>query len=482
MNLKQQCVAAAWLLVTVYRCSCFHDGIATGNYDGFGPDDVDIEMMSSFGSEETNSDKGQGKEPGQIFVDLSEASKRLPKQGFLQKSEPPLSKPKTASNLNQSYLSHVEHVLDSAGLSTPPPEPANAPPKPPTPEPYHRVKNERFQPLDTRIGAALLYESAPFHFDNTPVPPPSTKLAVNQFFANCPMVLFERKLKIFGSDHCGETGKGKWVEPKGRRNLLRWERRGATDVFYGVDSALSGPGSVMFAAMNHRWTFHGIAFEFVNCMEVGRWLIDEQIIKVNRIGNDIDSTFQPHSGKLGPGYFIKYVIRFSNFTAVAESNLFRAVVGDQVNFTTVRDFHKLPKGSLIATAQRVGSWHGKGWRCNHERYWQMEFPQDEHKFDTLATAADLRVATSAIITLMAQRDETRDNDALLDSVQDEMNWYIALGLLLLLQICCVTFVIIWLCRWAQVVEKLRKFFFTLEAACLPRRPFKQRAPVLHTAY
>jgi len=491
MTNLQQRAAAAWLLLAASRCTCFHEFDQTGDYDGFGPDDTDMDVaLRPFGSEKESgavaAQKASGnstdaKEPKQIFLDLSKPETELPKQGFLQKP----TKAASPAGFPPRYWSRVDTILSNAGKSTPQPSQANEPFAPPTPEPYHQVIIAKHQPLDTRIGAKLMYETEDFHIDNTPTPPPSSMTAINQFVAPCPMVLFMKEVNIYGADsNCDEDNEqqGKWIDPDGKRTLLRWRRKGSSGVFYGVDSALSGPGSVMFGEMNYQWVLNGVSFEFRNCMQVGRYFIDEEITKVTNIGKGIDSTFQTHNvADNGVGYFLRYVIRFSNRTIVAQSNMFR-MYSDQVNFSTVRQFGGVTPGSVIATAQRVGDWKGKGWRCNSARYWHMEFPLEQRAFDSLATAADLRTATSAIITLMARRDEDRAKNALLESTQWELTWYIVMGVLILIQICCVGCMLTFLCNWAQIKEKLRIFFNDVEEICMPKKSMKQRVPPIHATY
>merc|ERR1719440_1260544 len=114
----------------------------------------------------------------------------------------------------------------------------------------------------------------------------------------------------------------------------------------------------------------------------------------------------------------------------------------------------------------------------------MEFPRHlegnyDHDRDK-DTLLDPRVAATAIITLMASRDEDRDlTTGLAGAGEREMFLNVARACVIMIQAtllccCCAT-----LCVLSGLKDKVSKCLFRLEGACLPKRPMNARVPALH---
>jgi hypothetical protein len=336
------------------------------------------------------------------------------------------------------------------------------------------------QPMDTKIGGALMYSlsSKP-----TGTPPPSQARVDAQFIAQCPMILFESDLTVYAS-HCNQT-MGQWWDPNpiNPRTILRWNSPVASNLYFGVDSEITGPGTALFAGMNQLMTWTGYRFELTNCLGVERWQVQEEVFKIDSMGN-VDSTNEISDISYnGNQYFLKYHVYSPTGALVSTSNLFKTDA-NQINFTQVKNGYST--GQLLAVAKRVGNWQGKGWtQCmsaNNPRAWSINFPDNNDTHPTVATVQDIRVALAAAVTLAAYRDEDRSTDGLNLQGQSR-DWFvfycgIALALLggLICLNCCLIFVN------SGVKDKLKKTFYDSEKALLPKRPIQHHSPPLHTSW
>jgi hypothetical protein len=395
----------------------------------------------------------------------------------------PLLIPAVNDTIPQSFWTNADNILAEAGYSTPQPPASvinpNAPETPPPPLPWQVVMDDASQPVDTKLGGALMYSlsSKP-----TGTPPPSQARVDAQFVAQCPMVMFESDLTISAA-HCNET-MGQWWSPNptNPRTVLRWKPADMSGIEFGVDSALTGPGSAEFAMMKQLITWTGYRFELNNCLGVERWQVQEEVFKIDSMGN-VDSTNEISDiAYNGNQYFLKYHIYSPAGALVSESNLFR-MDSNQINFTQVKDGYST--GQLLAVAKRVGNWEGKGWtQCTAQsspRAWSVNFPgQLEHP--TVATVQDIRVALAAAVTLMGYRDENRQKDGLNQqgASREWFVFYAGIALICLAGLICTNCVCIFLN--SGIKDKMKKTFYDTERAFLPKRPIQHHSPPLHTSW
>lgn len=396
----------------------------------------------------------------------------------------PLLIPATNDTIPQSYWTNANAILAAAGLSTPQP-PANvinpnAPATPPPPLPWEIVATDPAQPVDTKIGGAIMnsLSSKP-----TATPPPSQSRVDQQFVAQCPMVLFESNLTIYGP-HCNES-MGYWWDPNpiNPRTILRWKPADMSGVEFGVDSALTGPGSALFAFFKQLITLTGYRFQLTNCLGVERWEVQEEVFKIDSMGN-VDSTIETSDiAANGNQYFLKYHLYSPTGKKVSTTNLYR-MDANQINFTQVVDGYST--GKLLAVAKRVGNWLGKGWlQCtakNSPRAWSLYFPGNQADHSTVATVQDIRVALAATVTLIAYRDENRGSDGL--NLQGQSReWFVFWSGLALIcfggLVCCNCCLIFFT---SGIKDKLKKTMYDTERVLLPKRPIQHHAPPLHTSW
>jgi hypothetical protein len=256
---------------------------------------------------------------------------------------------------------------------------------------------------------------------------------------------------------------GQWQDPATSRTILKWlsEQRGS--VHFGVESMVSGSRGATFAEISQEVSLQGTYFDLMNCLQVLRYRIVEEVVKINKASSRVDV------------YFYKYKVIAPNEKIIAETSLFRAD-DYQVNVTMYKDDISL--GPTIARAQRIGAWTRDDWRqCSSSlRAWLVEFPMSQRDVDLAATVMDLRVVSAAMITLIAFRAETQSasgappRDSIAQLFTSILNVFLAISAFAL-----ITYMLYHV-GWAG---KLRRSCFKIEAACLPRRVALKRVPPLN---
>jgi len=398
-----------------------------------------------------------------------------------------LNVPANADAISHAYWTSAEKILAVAGMSTPIPSGAyvNRQPTSPKPKTWGEILQEPLQPLSTKLGAEVMYRMSP---KATQTPPPSEAAIAAQFVAQCPMVLFEKNLSI-RAPSCNDT-LGKWWDPNplNPRSVVRWRHLPPAGLFFGVDSAMTGPGSAMFAEITERMTLTGSHFVMKNCLGVERWRIEENVYKVDSMGK-VSSTIDFHDITMNTAaYFIKYLVKSATGVVVAESQLFR-MLSNQVNFTKVVDGQST--GELLAVMTRQGQWTTTGWtqcmKADSPRGWSVYFPEgnlssNEADFRAgVTTVQDIRVALAGAINLMAYRNEKRGKDGL-NTQGGKWQLYTFIGAIALAVIACImmlNFIMVW--RQSGVKDKIKSILFDMQGL-MPSRPHQERVPPLHPAY
>jgi len=311
----------------------------------------------------------------------------------------------------------------------------------------------------------------------TSTQPPTQQVVSEQLVAQCPLVMFTHSIGI-SAPRCGDS-LGEWFDLGTKRNILRWSPNNDGGVRFGVDSVVSGKGGVTYASFDQEFTLKGNQFKLLNCLKFMRWTVEEEVVKVHSTGHGVRSSIQEHDiFKNTVGFFYRYTIRTANGTAVAQTDLYRKDY-KKINVTMIGDEDLA--GPLLATATKIGHWNQDAWReCSgQKRMWQLEFPMGNSDLDitTVATVTDLRVAVTAMITLMAFRDEAMsDVDGLNHTHESgivKQLMVAAVIVILAVVLCCGFTVIAKAKRWDA---RMRRHCFKLEAICLPKRPAWQRKP------
>jgi len=362
-------------------------------------------------------------------------------------------------------------VLNNWELATPMPVGADAPLETP-----QVVRSMGVVPYDMQIGARImdgLSEHAP------PTPPPSQTLVNEAFVAQCPMVIFANQLSV-RAPRCGADA-GEWADPDTDRVILRWKDDGKGGLNFGVDSVVTGDGSVNFASFTESFSIDKYIFHLYNCLGVKRYTVEEQVVRVDHMAAKAHSTMYDHDvANSREAIFYRYMIKNPNGTAVATTQLFR-MGQDMLNISTYSEEQVGEK--LIAIAQRSGHWKREQWRqcTGNPRGWDLTFP-DEARTDTVATVQDLHVAAAAVITMMAFRDEAVGEDGFQHVGQAQLYWSLISSALLIIFAVAAFCVMLVLCRSYGYEKKCRRLCFRLEQVLMPRRPAKVRQPVLHPSY
>jgi len=334
-------------------------------------------------------------------------------------------------------------------------------------------------PYDMFLGASIMYDIS---VHNTEMPPPSQNAVNEQFVAQCPMVMFSDQIHV-RAPRCGGS-LGEWVDPDTERTIMRWQPNGGGGLRFGVDSVVTGNGSVAFASFKESFSLSSWFFELRNCLEVMRYNIEEQVIKVDHMAPGSHTTATDHSQREnGKAIFYKYIIRHPNGTTAAETDMFR-MGQDQVNVSLpAREGERA--GRQVAAATRQGRWKDSGWRECHtstKRGWAMGFPASARGMETVATVQDLRVASAAVITLMAFRDEEAGVDGFQHVGQGDVYYELVCTAFSVFGVFVLLSIVMLIIDRKGIDKKLRRHFFRLESALLPRCPTAVREPVLRPAY
>jgi len=429
-----------------------------------------------------------------------------------------LQAPQANDTISEEYWIAVNRKIAEAGLVTQRPTSLNDAAPPPTPEPWQKVlsASEKVVVLDTPQDASILnnWELATPMPDVSPVdpdakhvvrtmgvvpydvqigarimsdltqqapqtPPPSQTLVDEAFVAQCPMVIFANSVSI-RAPRCGSS-LGEWADPSTGRPIIRWKDNSKGGLNFGVDSVVTGNGSVAFAEFVESFSINKYIFDLYNCLGVKRYTVEESIVKVDHMAAKAHSTMVDHDlSNSREAIFYRYTIKNPNGTAVAATQLFR-MGQDMVNLTTYSDEQVGEK--LIAVAQRSGHWKRDQWRqcTGNPRAWDVTFPE-EAKMQTVATVQDLRVAAAAVITMMAFRDEEAGSDGFQHVGQSQMYWSLFSSFFMVVSIAVVFVGSLVLCKSYGIDKKLRRLFFRLEQVVLPKRPAMLRRPTLRPTY
>lgn len=434
-------------------------------------------------------------------------------------SAPKLLKPQPNDTIPAEYWVRVDNAIKKAAANTPAPPSKNDPQAKPTPGPWQKIleasakdkdldpeeaakkltdweyatpgppqlgkplreQEESVVPYDMKLGATIMAKLSK-HGATLETPPPTQAMVNEAFVAQCPMTLFSSAVMI-QAPKCTET-LGTWQVPNTDRTILRWREDGKGGLFMGVDSKVTGPGSVEFARIAEVFTLNKYTFALSNCMGVVRYNLDEQIIRVNHMAPHAESTMFEHDiSRSKEAFFYKYIISFPNGTTVAETGLYR-LDHAALNFTAVTP-EGAPSGVVLAAARRVGSWKRAGWReCTHnKRGWRVDFPgTGNFTLDTVATVQDLRVVATAAMTLLAFREEGTTQDGFQHQGQGYLYWSLVKSALLVF-LAAFSMAVIWLFIASRNLDRrLRRLCFRLEAAFMPRRPANFRKPEMNLSY
>jgi len=434
-------------------------------------------------------------------------------------SAPKLLTPQPNDTIPEEYWVGVDNAIKKAAANTPAPPSKNDPRARPTPGPWEKIltasakeatldpeeaakkltdweyatpgppqvgKPLREQevnvvPYDMKLGATIMAKLSK-HGAALETPPPTQAMVNEAFVAQCPMMLLSSAVLI-GAPKCQDP-LGTWQVPNTDRTILRWREDGKGGLFMGVDSKVTGKGSVEFARISELVTLNKYTFALSNCMGVVRYNLDEQVIRVNHMAPHAESTMYAHDvSRSREAFFYKYVISYPNGTNVAETGMYR-LDHSALNFTAVTS-NGAPTGIVLAAARRVGSWKRGSWRdcTRNKRGWRLDFPSTgNYTIDTVATVQDLRVVAAAAMTLLAYREEGTASDGFRHQGQGYLYWSLVKSAILLF-LAAFLLAVLWLYVASRNLDRrLRRLCFRLEAAFMPRRPANFRKPEINMTY
>jgi hypothetical protein len=389
----------------------------------------------------------------------------------------------TLAVISDSYFNDAAKILNAAAATTPTPIVVvqNQPSVAPNATVYQELLAAVAQPVNTKMGAAVLQKlSGP----PTNAPPTQTSIS-QQFIAQCPMVMFGTNVQV-GGQTCGSPF-GRWSDPatvNPNRTIMRWQPSASGNLYFGIDSAMNGEGSALYADMKQDLSFTGYFFRMKNCLNVERWQIEEEVYKVDSMGN-VQSTLLPHDVTMNAAhYFLKYVIRNATGGVTAKSSLFKL---DQNEIVFTEFIDGVPQANkTLAVVRKIGSWTGAEWtNCmapSSQHVWDIYFPtEDNHT--TPATVQDIRVAIAGAITLMGYRDQTRQANGVSKEGVGGQWLTMIVGLMLVICCClCPLYNFYTVFTKSGLQQKLKKVMFESEGTIFPKRPYNRHHPPLHPTY
>jgi len=424
--------------------------------------------------------------------------------------------------ITQVYWELVDSTIAAAALVTPRPSSVNDPAPTDPPEPYERLLgvSKTVNAVDTAAQAAELdnYQLAtpeppnpllnsaqqdsaatmsvlPYqmalgawilHSISQPVAPalPSQTFVDQTFSSQCPMIMATNNISI--TPPCNSGGPGTWTDPHTGRTILRWNQNSNGGVKLSVDSAVTGPGSVLVGNVNEKMTLTSNSFDLYNCLGVKLYTIEETITKVASMTIGAQSTMKDSQNKQTAAVFYQYFIKSLNGTIKAKSSQYR-IPEKFVNFTVMGSDPLNPSldSATIAVASRKGgTWSGSEWRtCSGGKAWKMEFAKKKiSSLVSVSTLEDLQVASAAVMTLIAYREEHVSSDGFQHTGQASMYGSLFKAVAMVLLLLFLLGLAIGVFRKLQLERRLKKFFFRLEAVILPKRPHAVRDPPLQTAW
>lgn len=424
--------------------------------------------------------------------------------------------------ITQVYWEYVDNVLAGAALVTPKPSSVNDPAPTDPPEPYERILgvSKTVNAVDTAAKAAELdnYQLAtpqppipllssaqedsaskmsvlPYqmalgawilHGISQPVAPalPSQAFVDETFSAQCPMIMATNNISI--TPPCDSGGLGAWTDPSTGRTIMRWNSNSDGGVKFSVDSAITGPGSVLVGNVNEKLTWTSNSFDLYNCLGVKLYTIEETITKVASMATSAQSTMKDSQDKKTAAVFYQYFIKSINGTVKAKSTQYR-IPEKTVNFTVMGSdpLHPSIDNAMIAVAKKTGgTWSGNEWRtCSGNKAWKMEFnPKKISSLVSVSTLEDLQVASAAVMTLLAYREEHVATDGFQHTGQASLYGSLFKAVALVLLLLMLLGLAVGAFRTLQLEKRLKKFFFRLEAVILPKRPHAVRDPPLQAAW
>jgi len=333
-------------------------------------------------------------------------------------------------------------------------------------------------PYTMMMGAGIM-SALVYHEPSTPVP--TQDMVDEGLTSRCPLILFGNSLTV-RAPSCGRD-LGFWQDYSGRA-VLRWQPNEQSGIRFGVDSVVTGQGSVIFATLDEPFTLtNTYNFMLKSCLGSVIYNIQETITKVDHMASNADSTMLAHDlSQAKEAYFYQYTITFPNGSLVAQTNLYR-MDHNQVNITLRNDY--TAQGTLVAVANRQGNWLREKWReCSQSpRGWSLDFSSyDPKQTSTIATVQDIRMVSAAVITLMALRDEALRSDGLQNGADQSLYFSALKSVLLIIVLLVLAVVILAFFRLKSVETKMRRFCFKFEGWLLPKRPAITRTPPLHPAY
>lgn len=337
-------------------------------------------------------------------------------------------------------------------------------------------------PYDMVMGAHIMLDLTTANSNQSTAPNQS---ATSQAYESlCPKVWAPNSSILITGPQCTGGPQGEWQANS--TNMLHWQPHNGGISFIANTANLDS----VVGSMMEKFTWSEYIFSFSDCLGVPAYTVEESVIKLKHTdGNDpiTNDDVQAQASivlNLQPNWdqavYYQYTVRHPNGTTAAQTNLY-SLADNTINITLVQ------KGDLalqpFAIATRVGSWSGSAWSdCTAGmRGWNVSFPNSTDPVG-LVSVRDMRIAASALVTLLAFRDEAVAVDGFQHQGQGMLYWklfrtivIVFIGLLAAGSVC----------MWWQERGWLRiskHFFKRLEASMLPNRPLAERLPVLHPAW
>jgi hypothetical protein len=319
------------------------------------------------------------------------------------------------------------------------------PPLPPTLNPV-----EDYQPADTAIGDYIMKQ---FVVPPTVTPPP-LQSAINAAFS-CPLLILPGRIWVETPSGCTSDRHGVWYDAS-RNVLTMWnESCVAFPDAVNADMKYTLPyGDTMGTSVTHlSWSKDVV--EIFDCSAGAMYTFTEKVWKRE---NSQDEQACTDYGVCGYELFFQYYIHSATGALMASTAYLTYF---QREFTLV-DPALIP----IATLGRKGNWNPRTKCPDYEKEWVVTFGGSASPL----TAPPNRWIVAAFTTVLSLRDENRDIKGFIQPSRCQ-KWSMSV-LAFTLVVSLAVAVVLSICFWLFIKEKVTVVCFQLEEIIFPRTMYK----------
>lgn len=347
------------------------------------------------------------------------------------------------------------------------------------------------QPYLTALGDALLKDVSAIRTPPTQTPPPTQEFVNNVKWPDCPELKIPVKVRVEVPPCSGATGY--WLDPfEELQQLLTVDKATCGDVSLTQkvmpSKAVQSPAqpsnaqqspakptqspskssdtqTALVGTLHEEITLEGSTYDFKDCVGFPAFSVKEFIIRQgvqdDQIRESVSHEFSlPQRTKI----FLKYSIAAPNGRVMGETNIFE--LHDDYFWWhrgNATGHHATPS-EAVAEAYRVGGWRPK--QCgNWTKAWTVHFNTSAVHANDVAEV-HWRLALTSAMTILAWRDEQRDEDGLVRANKScAVETAVVFWVLLWFSILVPCAILLWF--WIRGAKEARTYCFLFESWLFP---------------